>query len=639
MYINVDNGGTFTDFWAFDADRRFRVKTRTTPHDLSECLFEGLRLLSEDIYRKADIGRLLAETKHIRYSTTQGTNALVQRKGPRIGLILPSENVAAQMRRAGGETAEMYDTLIGSRIAVLDPVVLAGADPKDDLVGDQVMAAINGLTSAGANRIAISLGSRDAEYAVQRFAARRFPQHLLGTVPLLKASDVSSDADPARATWTAALNAFLHPAMERFLFNTDNRLKAMNFSAPLLVFRNDGMAGRVAKTPAIKTYGSGPEGGVCGAVALASSYGYDHLVTLDVGGTTTDFGIVDKGQAVKHAFGKLETVEVSIPMSDLRSIGVGGGSVIRAVEGAIRIGPESVGAAPGPACFGFGGTQATITDVKLLKGVIDPDHYFGGRMQLDVKRAEKAIKTNIAEPLGLDLWAAVDAAEKAWVDAIARQLKTYVTPGTVLGAFGGAGPFSVCAIAAAVGAKKVIVPSMAAVFSASGIGESDIGHRYDDLLNGPENGEAAQARIDALMTRARQDMFAEGFALEDCSTRWCITTADGQTLTPGSEGVAAVLAALRPGPSVLNLVVSASTGRNRGATAKTGNGPLKASGNRNVRLHGGRDQSVPLYAVDDLTPGMSSQGPAIVEDAYFTLPVLDGWTFKVIDVGDIEFMF
>lgn len=636
MYINVDNGGTFTDFWAFDTERKFRVKTRTTPHDLSECLFEGLRLLSEDIYRKPDIGRLLADTRYIRYSTTQGTNALVQRKGPRIGLILASQQTAGEMREGDTETAEMFDTLIGERVEVLDPVVLEDAPQEDDLIGSQVMTAVNRLTARGANRIVVSFGSAAAEKALQRFAARRFPQHLLGTVPILKASDVTSDADQARATWTAALNAFLHPAMERFLFNTDNRLKEMNFSAPLLVFRNDGLAGRVAKTPAIKTYGSGPEGGVCGAVALADTYNYDHLVTVDVGGTTTDFGVVDKGQAVRHAFGKLETVGVSIPMSDLRSIGVGGGSIIRAEGGTIKVGPQSVGAAPGPACFGFGGTQATITDVKLLKGVIDPDHYFGGRMQLDPQRAEAAIMRDIGEPLGLDLASAVDAAEEAWVKAMADHLNRYMTPTTVLGAFGGAGPFSICAVAKEVGAKRIIVPSMAAVFSASGIGESDIGHRYDDLLAGPDSLEEAQARVEALLARAGQDMFAEGFALEDCKLDWTINTSDGKTLKPAPEDIAAALTALPQGASVLELVASYSLGHNRKATRNAASEPIKARGKRTVRLSGGRDETVPLYLVDDLRAGMSASGPAIIEDAYFTLPVLPGWTFKVTGAGDIE---
>ncbi len=636
MLINVDNGGTFTDFWTFDTDRKVRVKTRTTPHDLSECLFEGLRLLSEDIYRKADIGRLLAETKYIRYSTTQGTNALVQRKGPRIGLILSSKSVFEEMF-GGDEQSELLKTLIGSRVEEIEPEVLKGADPSDEAAGDRVMQVVNNLTASGANRIVISLGSPEAEQSLQRFAAARFPKHLLGTVPILKTSDVTADANQARATWTAVFNAFLHPAIERFLYNTDNRLKAMNLSAPLLVFRNDGLAGRVAKTPAIKTYGSGPEGGVYGAAALAHRYDYDHLVTIDVGGTTTDFAVIEKGSPSRHLFGKIESVEISMPMSELRSIGVGGGSIIKIENGAIKVGPDSVGAAPGPACFGYGGTQATITDVKLLKGVIDPDRYFGGRMSLDADRAANALQRNIAEPLGIDLESAIDMTEDAWVGAIAEQLRGYVLEDTVLGAFGGAGPFSICAIADAVAIHKIIVPAAAAVFSASGIGESDIGHRYDDMLSGPDDPDAAAERVSALLARARQDMFAEGFELADCKLEWTLRDADGKKTHLAGNDVAAALGKLKPGISVLDLTVSHAIRYDRRDTARNGSGNGAARmATRTVRFRAGKERDVPVHAVDALAPGTAGRGPAIIEDAYFTLPVPDGWSFAVTDAGDIE---
>lgn len=637
MYINVDNGGTFTDFWAFDETRRFRAKARTTPHDLSECLFEGLRLLAEDIFRAPDLRRLLSETRYIRYSTTQGTNALVQRKGPRIGLVVALAN-DPEMMRAGDGVAEMYDTVVADRVEAIDPELLSNArSDGDERAIDAVMNAVNALTARGANRIVVSLGRRE-EHEFQRLAAQRFPQHLLGTVPLLLVTDVTADRDRVRATWTAILNAFLHPAMERFLFNTDNRLKGLHLRAPLLVFRNDGLSGRVAKTSAIKTYGSGPEGGIRGAEALAQNYGYGHFVTLDVGGTTTDFGVVENGRAARVAFGRLGAVEVSIPMSDLRSVGVGGGSIIRVKNGVVAVGPDSVGAAPGPACFGFGGTQATITDVKLLKGVIDPNHYFGGRMTLDPARARSAIETNVATPLGLGVDEAADAMEAAWVEAIAKHLRPYLTSGTVLGAFGGAGPFSICAIADAVGVRKVIVPGLAAVFSASGIGESDIGHRYESSISGPVDRQEAAGQIDALLARARQDMFAEGFELSSCRQRWSLRDKNGVADTTAGETLIDRLAASAVGAAmVIELVVTHPVIHNRkvarsSAAATTALNSLT----RTARLSGSTSGSLPVFLMEDLGPGAAGQGPAIIEDDYFTLPVLDGWSFTITAQGDIE---
>lgn len=633
MYITVDNGGTFTDFWAFDDRRSFRVKTRTTPHDLSECLFEGLRLLSEEIYRTADLTRLLRETRNIRYSTTQGTNALVQRKGPRVGVVLADADVVHAMRR-NDEAAGMLEALVGERVEVMDPAELEASTPSDEAAADAVMWAVNRLTARGANRIVVSLGSRAAELAFARHAGRRFPQHLLGTVPILMTSDVTGDADPARATWTAVLNAFLHPAMERFLYNTDNRLKTMKFWSPLLVFRNDGLAGRVAKTSAIKTYGSGPEGGVRGAEALARRYGFEHLVTLDVGGTTTDIGVVEGGVSPRHRFGRLEAVEVSIPMSEMRSIGVGGGSVIRMAQDGIRVGPESVGAAPGPACFGFGGTAATITDVKLLNGVIDPGRYFGGRMQLDAARARAAIEANIAVPMGVDDDRAADAMEEAWVEAVAHHLRGTVQPESVLGAFGGAGPFCICAIADAVGVSRVIVPSMAAVFSASGIGESDIGHRYEAAVSADD----AARHVEELTKRARADMFAEGFDLERCTQGWTLIDADGRThaLDPlDADGRVAALGG--GGTSIVSLVVSHPIGHNaQDAAGAAERGEAKASGARRVRFPGEGGTDAPVFLMEDLAPGMAGRGPAIIEDPYFTLPLPAGWSFAVTPHGDVS---
>ena len=208
----------------------------------------------------------------------------------------------------------------------------------------------------------------------------------------------------------------------------------------------------------------------------------------------------------------------------------------------------------------------------------------------------------------------------------------------MLGAFGGAGPFSICAVADAVGVKRVLVPSMAAVFSASGIGESDIGHRYDDMLTGTEPAEAAEARVKAILTRARQDMYAEGFDLAACRLDWTLRETDGRKRRLTTEEVAPALTALKPGISVLDLVASHAVGHNRRPATRSGNGSASAPARatRWVRLDGTAPAEVPVHLVDDLLPGMTGAGPAIIEDPYFTLPVLKGWTFTVTAQGDFQ---
>ncbi len=245
----------------------------------------------------------------------------------------------------------------------------------------------------------------EQERRLRHVLLRKFPRHLLGSVPLIYSWELAGDRNDIRRVWSCVVNSFLHPTMERFLYSAERRLKDYKVANPLLVYRNDGGASsRVAKSIALKTYSSGPRGGgLEGTSALAKVYGLKHALMMDIGGTTTDVGIVDDGVVAVADRGAIEDVEISYPMSDVTSAGVGGSSVIQLVDGALRVGPKSVGAAPGPACFGFGGKQATITDVNLLLGILDPDTYLNGTFKLDPSRSKAVIAETIAAPLGISL--------------------------------------------------------------------------------------------------------------------------------------------------------------------------------------------------------------------------------------------
>ena len=397
--INIDNGGTLTDIWVLDGERSVHTKTVTTPYDLSKCLIEGLKKVSRLFYGEENLAALIQSTDHIRYSTTQGTNALVQKKGTPLGLILATETDLSRLQVTPEQKA-MFGSLLGERTAVVD-LTLQG-----DAYTQAVVEAINRLSSGGAQRIVVSFDTTDAKASEARFkhiALRLFPRHLLGAIPVLYATSLTSDNDFARRTWTSLYNAFLHPTMERFLFNAENLLRPYRPRNPLLIYRNDGYSGRVAKTIALRTYSSGPRGGMESARAYADYYGHARLLTMDVGGTTTDIGIIEDGVVRHDPKGAIERVATSQPLSDVISIGVGGGSIFRVVDGQIRVGPDSVGGAPGPACFGLGGQEATITDALLLLGVLDPKTYFGGDMKLDAGRARSALQSKIAGPLGCSI--------------------------------------------------------------------------------------------------------------------------------------------------------------------------------------------------------------------------------------------
>lgn len=624
MLINIDNGGTLTDFCVSQGAQNWRTKSLTTPHDLSQCLMDGLRKASVVVFGEDDVERLLLGVAHIRYSTTQGTNALVQRKGPKLGLVHNGDLSVSELRYAH---ADLFAALVGDRSAEL-PV--DGPDGRYDAV-----RAVSDLAARGASRIVVLFSGAQREVAERTLKAallRAFPPHLLGALPILYSHEVTGDDDDARRGWTSLFNAFLHPAMEKFLYSAEQRLRESRAQKPLLIFRNDGQSARVAKTTAVKTYSSGPRGGADGAVALARHYGIDHLISLDVGGTTTDVSAVSGGAASIDRNGRIEGVAVSLPLAAVTSFGVGGSSIIRVVDRKISVGPESVGSAPGPACFALGGTNATITDALFAAGVLDPGTYFGGGMRIDVERARAAVMNAVGEPLKRDEDSAIAAIIDAWVTAVTDAVRAAgaVKPGSVLAAFGGAGPLLVCRIADALGIDTVLIPKLAAVFSAFGIGFSDIGHSYEAKL---ETVADIDATLDDLRVRAGRGMAAEGIDPAECVEQAAIIS-----VVDGVERRFAVGAADLPADGALSLSLEMSHALPHpvlsGEFAPVAKIAAQPSATRNV-LADDTQQAVPLFDAASLGANSGAAGPAVLEEEYYTCLVDPGWRFVANAAGDI----
>lgn len=635
LQINIDNGGTLTDICIMADDGVKKTKVLTTPYDLSKCFFEGLTKASGVLYGMPDVKRLLEEVDLIRYSTTQGTNAICERKGPRLGLILDAAAHDLPSRLAAHD-ADVFEALVGDRIVFLDAAVVKGESADVDVV-----KAINSLTAAGANRLVVSFDGaefRDLEDRFRLIALRKYPRHLLGAVPILYGSDLTTDGDGERRTWTALINSFLHPSMEAFLFNAENRLRAYRTKNPLLIFRNDGDASRVAKTIAIKTYSSGPRGGMEGVKAFSRRYGFTDSVSIDVGGTTTDIGQYKNGTVAEVRRGHVEGISVSFPLCEILSAGAGGSSIFKVVDGRIVIGPESVGAVPGPACFGRGGQKATITDASLLSGLFDPTSYFGGGMGLDLDRAAAAVTSHIATPLGVSLDDALLRMEFAYEEKIAAELHrfTKISPETVMLAFGGAGPLNACGVADKAGIRRVAIPQMAAVFSAYGIGACDISQRYQVTLADPS---ALGATLAELRTKAARDMFAEGCSEGSFSVeaRLVADFGDGRTeaLALGDQPqVPAAFAGARTLELELKAVKALRSAAET-AAAFAPKSPAPAHGKRHVLIRERGRIDVPVYRLADLTEGAFASGPAILEEDYFTCRVPEGWQFVISDAGDV----
>ena len=634
--INIDNGGTLTDFCLVDGGEVRYTKTLTTPYDLSRCLFDGLTKVSELVYGEPQLAALLQSTDYIRYSTTQGTNALVQRAGPSLGLLVADPTVVEGLAATQAQE-DLLAALVGDRWAVI------GTDRDDEEVSAELVARVNDLSARGARRLVVAISGADGadtEARIKGLLLRLYPRHLLGAVPLLFSWELVADSDDIRRTWSSLLNAFLHPAMELFLFNADRRLRDARARQPLRIFRNDGGSSRVSKSAAVKTYSSGPRGGLEGTRALAAHYGLRHLVMVDVGGTTTDIGVVTDGAIHVDRRGLIDHAPSSLELAAITSYGVGGSSIFRAADGVIKVGPESVGAAPGPACFGLGGDEATITDVLLLKGLLDPATYLGGTMALHPDRSAKAIESKIAGPLGITLDEALRRMEDAHVATIARALlaSTAVAEDTVLAAFGGAGPMTICGAARKAGVRHVLIPRTAAVFSAFGIGFSDLSQVYEQPLPGSDPATIS-AVAERLVQSGARDLYAEGVNPEECIPRFRITVERGDTETVidlddpqdaaahlrHSDRTSLELTLLAPLPHV-------TLGHGGEITASAAG----ADGTRVLRDDHSGQTPVPVYALLNQQPGARASGPAVIEGPFFTMLVPEGWQFATTAAGDLR---
>ena len=609
--INIDNGGTLTDIVVASGTDFTFTKTLTTPVDLSQCLFDAMTKASAQLFGDANLAELLHSTQHIRYSSTQGTNALVQRKGPMIGLITDDPSLPGALGTSV-DTAGLFLDLIGARVGI----IAAEGAPED--LAQQFVAEINRLTTAGAERLVVASLSAEREHLFKRTMLKNFPRHLLGSVPILFSREFASDTSRQRQVWSGILNSFLHPTVERFLYSAEHRLRAYKVKNPLLIYRNDGASSRVAKSVALKTYSSGPRGGLEGTRALAEAYGLDNVLMIDVGGTTTDVGAVANSTIAVDRRGSIQGVDISYEMSDVRSTGVGGSSIIAVHDGEITVGPESVGAAPGPACFGFGGTQATITDVNLLLGVLDPATYLNGEMALDAERSRAVITKTVADPLGISLDEALIRMEASYSSHLARAFADLVsaTGDTTVAAFGGGGPMNACAAARIAGVHNVLVPRLAAVFSAYGISFSDIAQSYETSVTGFSEAEITAVRT-SMQADAGKDMFQEGHDLSECELDWSTIVEDG-------EEILSLKATFRlPHPTIASGVPAAASA-------------AVAAGTRQVRSTPTQIDSVSVYQLDDQKPGAAAAGPAIVEGPFFTARVPLGWTLTVSTAGDLQ---
>lgn len=605
---SIDTGGTFTDGHFTREGRSVRVKVETTPHDFTECFLDCVEAAATELGFHSSQAMLL-ETTILRFASTIATNAMIEHKGPTVGVAVSpghEDDLYADGQR-------LYDIGLADR-----DLVTALADPTDE---QSVRSALRGLLERGARVLVVSLAGGDSdpstEFEVKRIYERAYPRHYLGAVPCLPATEVSRREDDGRRTNTAVVNAYLHPELVRALYKADEDVRSRGLRQPLLIVHGSGGVARVAKTRAIEQYNCGPAGGVHGAAVMAERYELPLALTIDMGGTSTDYSVVRDHQVPFDLDPHIEGVPVWTPLVNVDAFGCGGSSVISSGPDGLQVGPQSMGAAPGPACYGLGGTQPTPTDAHLVLGTLDPDNYLGGRRRLDPERARNALSSladGSAEEIAWDVHRAV-------VDWAASHLRSELQSSEVspeqaaLFAFGGAGGLFGADVAAALGIPRVYAFAESAVFSAFGVSTMDVTHIYD-LALGDGDAEAIVTELERLQQRAALDMAGEGLEDRDIVYRLEAELDDDHAELDAqpSNWRAAVDKVLDLEPRWLRLRASVPVARPRLDPEPEGDAdPSSAQRGRRDVFLGGQPGQAAVFDRELLRPGMDVDGPAVIE--------------------------
>lgn len=517
MIIGIDIGGTFTDFVLLRDGCITIQKLPTTPDDPSRALLEGVALFGVP--------------DGIIHGTTVATNALLERRGARTAL-LTTAGFADVFLIGRGNRPLLYDLDVvrdpplipdDLRLEIVERVGVDGniLTPLDEM---QTMHVIRQLVAQQVESVAIcflhSYANPQHEQQVQTLLSAAMHDAAHPCIICIS-SDVLPEYREYERTSTTVVNAYVAPMLDRYLTTIEQTLATQRDAGTptrIHILASDGgsMTTTVARQLAARTTLSGPAGGVVGARAIAHGAGIESLITFDMGGTSTDVALCD-GQIPHTHESAVGTFPVRFPAIDIHTVGAGGGSIARIdAGGALRVGPESAGAHPGPACYGRG-TLPTVTDANLVLGRLQADAFFGGRMHLDIQRAEAAIRP-LADALGFDIRTTalgiIRVANAAMERAIRRiSVERGIDPRTfTLLAFGGAGPLHAVHLAESLGIRRVLIPRMPGVLSAFGMIMADMSRDYLQMLMVPL-AQLTPARLtdamESLIRRAQDDMSDE----------------------------------------------------------------------------------------------------------------------------------
>ncbi len=674
LRIGVDIGGTFTDFcgWREGDTEVISLKVPSTPPAFEEGFQQGFERLLERLQPTE------SETALVMHGTTVSTNAVIERKGPKIAFFVTKGfRDLLELQRMGVRNPlnifEVRTKPLVSRAMVfeVDERIVRGGAVRTSADEAAVEALVRQAVSAGATGFAVALLHSYSNSDHERLVARAIRTVVGEEAEVSLSSEIWPRIGEYERAIVSVLNAFVRKRMNQYLGAVEDYVASRLPGSQLFVTRSNGgaMAASEARLYPVHTLLSGPASGVTAVEYLGRALGEHSILTMDMGGTSTDISLLRNGEALTSNSAEVGDFPVVMPVTGIEAIGAGGGSIAKIDHGVLRIGPTSAGSYPGPSCFGRGGTEPTLTDAYLLAGYL-PDVLLGGEMRLDAALAAKAMKP-IADELNTDLLSAAEmCVAVASSNMVAGVLPYLARQGVdpedlTLLVYGGAGAIHGPLLAAELGINRVLVPSTPSVFCALGGLVSELSHDSLETIHGSRvDGEQLALKFAALRSHAAAWLSRQVSADRLISTtfeRWAEMRYVGQSFQIDvrlpddaleAKDIGAMEAAFHseharvyshsdPKAPVefVNLRL-----RVRGAMSipQPSSPPLPppgsgdaAKGTRSMRFHGQTIERVPIYERALLPLDQTVIGPAVIEQPEATIVVPPEFTAKVGAFGSI----
>jgi N-methylhydantoinase A len=645
--IGIDTGGTFTDFVLFDGATLRTHKVLSTPHAPEEAILQGLSELGVD-----------AQGLRVIHGSTVATNAALEGKGVRTAYIgnRGFKDLLTIGRQARRELYNLQPQPVQPPVPealCLEVACRSDAEGRrlEPLAAEELQRLGAELRRLQPQAVAVNLLFSYLDDTAERAVAEAVPEGVFVSLSSKVLPEIR-EYERGMATW---LNAWVGPKVEGYL----QRLVAGLQGARVAVIQSSGETITAAQAggQAVRMLLSGPAGGLVGARFVGQAAGEEQLLTFDMGGTSTDVALVD-GKLRYTNEGRIGPWPVAVPMVDMHTIGAGGGSIARLdAGGMLQVGPESAGAAPGPACYGAGGREPTVTDANLLLGRLRPDAFLGGRMQLDPGAARSAM-VPLAQGMGCSVEEAAIGVVQLANEHMARALRVIslqrgVDPrGFTLVSFGGAGGLHVCALAEALGMERALVPVHGGVLSALGMLASRPGRQLSRTALGPladRAREELERALSELAQEGRRELLAEGLPDGEIEAEYSLDLryqGQSSTLNIPWGGVQESIARfeqqhekryghrMEVAVELVNLR-AALRGPAAEFTLVSPGSALPAVPSQMTSLYGIRSE-VPLFDREGLALGQRIEGPALVAETVATTWIAPGWECRVDATGNLR---